>query len=91
MQAVAVAPGDLSRVRRGDARGRFAHAYGFGRATSVRSQANTPARDGSTVAREVPANPYLLDGRGGFRTCDLSRVKHDPEADEEPPEQGQLF
>jgi hypothetical protein len=31
------------------------------------------------------------DGRGGFRTCDLSRVKRDHEAGEPPPEQGRLF
>jgi hypothetical protein len=31
------------------------------------------------------------DGRGGFRTCDLSRVKRDPEPDEQPPEQGRFF
>ncbi len=31
------------------------------------------------------------DGRGGFRTCDLSRVKRDQAVDEQPPEQGRLF
>jgi hypothetical protein len=32
-----------------------------------------------------------VDGRGGFRTCDLSRVKRDPERAKQPPEQGRLF
>jgi integrase len=31
------------------------------------------------------------DGRGGFRTCDLSRVKRDQEGPAPPPEQGRLF
>jgi hypothetical protein len=31
----------------------------------------------SAVAHEVPANRTFRDGRGGFRTCDLSRVKHE--------------
>ena len=41
---------------------------------------------------EVPASAGTSDdGRGGFRTCDLSRVKRDPESGEQPPEQGRLF
>jgi hypothetical protein len=31
------------------------------------------------------------DGRGWFRTSDLSRVKRDEGVAEEPPEQGRLF
>jgi hypothetical protein len=33
----------------------------------------------------------LGHGRGGFRTCDLSRVKRDEGEGEESPEQGRLF
>jgi hypothetical protein len=41
---------------------------------------------------EVPGNPGTPeDGRGGFRTCDLSRVKRDEDAVDQPPEQGRSF
>ena len=36
----------------------------------------TPAREAAPQNDESPANAELSDdGRGGFRTCDLSRVK----------------
>jgi hypothetical protein len=41
---------------------------------------------------ETPADAGAPeDGRGGFRTCDLSRVKRDQGVDTPPPEQGRLF
>jgi hypothetical protein len=44
--------------------------------------------------RLVLADPHEAtagDGRGGFRTCDLSRVKRDHALPEQPPHQGRLF
>jgi hypothetical protein len=41
---------------------------------------------------ESPADAGLSDdGRGGFRTCDLSRVKRDEDEGDVPPGQGTLF
>jgi hypothetical protein len=41
---------------------------------------------------ETPTDAAVSDvGRGGFRTCDLSRVKRDQAGPEEPPGQGRLF
>jgi hypothetical protein len=43
---------------------------------------------------ETTKSPHLQDfrdGRGGFRTCDLSRVKRDEGIEKQPPEQGRLF
>jgi hypothetical protein len=41
---------------------------------------------------EAPADAGASeDGRGGFRTCDLSRVKRDERDLDQPPEQGRLF
>jgi integrase len=41
---------------------------------------------------EAPADAGASeDGRGGFRTCDLSRVKRDEGRFDQPPEQGRLF
>jgi hypothetical protein len=39
----------------------------------------------------MPAALIGTNGRGGVRTCDLSRVKHDSDPDDEPPAQGTLF
>ncbi len=41
--------------------------------------------------QETPADARVPGGRGGFRTCDLSRVKRDEGVDAQPPEQGRLF
>jgi hypothetical protein len=41
---------------------------------------------------ETPGDAGVSDdGRGGFRTCDLSRVKRDEGEMDQPPEQGRLF
>jgi len=45
-----------------------------------------PENDESPAATGLPE-----DGRGGFRTFDLSRVKRDEQGMEQPPEQGPLF
>jgi len=53
--------------------------------TQTGVSAETPAND------EDPANAGPSDdGRGGFRTCDLSRVKRDSGDSGQPPEQGRL-
>ena len=40
---------------------------------------------------QLPDHVTPEDGRGGFRTCDLSRLKRNPGDPELPPEQGRLF
>ena len=40
---------------------------------------------------EAASQGLILHGRGGFRTCDLSRVKREERDDGQPPEQGRLF
>ena len=63
---------------RGPAEGRAAHAA---------DRAGLPQRDEGGQA----AIGLSDDGRGGFRTCDLSRVKRDHGVDGPPREQGRLF
>jgi hypothetical protein len=53
------------------------------RQTLARKRLETRKPRGSRGFRE--------NGRGGFRTCDLSRVKRDHGVDRPPPEQGRLF
>ncbi len=45
-----------------------------------------PENDESRATAGLPE-----DGRGGFRTCDLSRVKRDQGEDDQSPDQGRLF
>jgi hypothetical protein len=48
-------------------------------------------KDPAYVMKPQPDAGPSDDGRGGFRTCDLSRVKRDLEAEDDPPTQGTLF
>jgi hypothetical protein len=60
------------------------------RRTPMRVPLRTEAQqDPTTKTFALPGTSE--DGRGGFRTCDLSRVKPDQEVGEQPPEQGRLF
>ena len=60
--------------------------------TTGRDDLSDEVDDHSTTNAETPADAEVSDdGRGGFRTCDLSRVKRDQAAGEQPPEQGRLF
>ena len=60
--------------------------------TSGADDPSKPAQEVDPENDESPAAAGLPeDGRGGFRTCDLSRVKRDQGDCEEPPQQGRLF
>jgi hypothetical protein len=50
-----------------------------------------PRRDAGPGTRNPAGAGLSEDGRGGFRTCDLSRVKRDEGELDQPPEQGRLF
>jgi hypothetical protein len=72
----AVRSDDLSRVRRRNVRQTRSPQGLRGRTVRNRSHSPQPGRPTSRSACDKPpANRHLLDGRGWFRTSDLSRVK----------------
>jgi integrase len=70
----------------------YAHAMRFSGEESARLKALVDGGDwaplGTGTAEEISPKPGLSSGRGGFRTCDLARVKNeepaDPDAESEP-------